>query len=93
MFDNLPTYLSEEGSEDELPQVQLGNNHDMNENETTANTDHDQSRFAQSCPQHVSIINNSSSKDTATNSSIDNHPNLDNAGETGHQITIDITLD
>ena len=85
--------MDEEDSEDELPQVELGNNHDMNENATTANTDDDQSQFAQSCPHHVSIINNSSSKDTATNSSIDNHPNLDNAGETGHQITIDINLD
>ena len=38
---------------------------------------------------HDSNVNNSS----MTNSSSSyNHPNLDNPGETGHRITIDITL-
>ena len=90
--------MHEEDSEGELPDVQLGSNNDMNENGTATNADDERSQYAsistdtQSCPHHDSIINNSLFRDMSKSSS-DNHPNLDNAGETGHQITIDITLD
>ena len=89
--------VDEEDSEDDLPEVQLGSTHDMNENKTNTNAYDDciqnanMSTDTVSQPHYDSNVSNSFM--TNSSNSYNHHPNLDNAGETGHQITIDIILD